>query len=299
MFTVDPTAAAIGCALFYGTSTYLGGRAAVHIGPSRAIGLFQVTGFATALALLLLAGLKQSQLTASTIDIALALLSGIAFAVGWAFLSRGLARGRTTIVAPMECLVSVSFCAIVEGLLVGWPGMTLTVGIALAAVATAMIGWGRQEQTRSTAPVTLSVMFGILAGLFFGLSYLTLGFVSAASGIIALVVMRFFAAVGSLSWLAFERTRGEPAAEELNLYSDGSRSTGRTLALLGGICDGLGTFCFVLATVTALVGVSVAILSLYAAVTVLLGIVLLRERPSQTQVVGLTTAVAAVIILTR
>lgn len=297
MFTVDPTAAAIGCALFYGTSTYLGGRATVHIGPSRAIGLFQATGFATALGLLLLAGVKQAQLAASSTDVLLALLSGVAFAIGWAFLGRGLARGRTTIVAPVECLTSVTFCAIAEGLLVGWPGTTLTLGIAIAGVATAMIGWGGQEQSQASASVMVSVVFGILAGLFFGLSYLSLGFVSAGSGIVALVIMRFFAAAGSLSWLAFERARGETS--ESDAPGNDDPSTGRALAVLGGVCDGLGTLCFVLATVNALIGVSVAILSLYAAVTVLLGIVLLRERPSQTQLVGLTTAVAAVIILTR
>jgi len=121
VFVADPTAAAIACALFYGTSTYLGGRAAAHIGPARAVSLFQATGFGLAVVLLLLAGWHDALFAAGRSDVALALVSGLAFVVGWAFLSHGLARGRTTVVAPVETLVSVTLCAIAEGLIVaGW-----------------------------------------------------------------------------------------------------------------------------------------------------------------------------------
>jgi drug/metabolite transporter (DMT)-like permease len=290
--TVDPTLAALGCALFYGTSTYLGGRAAVHIGPTRAVGIFQITGFLLALALCAIAGASGSLSPPSVKDGLLALVSGLCFAIGWIFLAKGLARGRTTIVAPIESLTSVGLCAAVEGLLIGWPGQELGVGIALAAGAAALIGMGSPEQVRSLEPARYSVAMGVAAGALFGVSYLALGFVSAGAGVVALVTMRFFAAAGSLGWLAFA-SHAQPDE------AIGSQRQGAALATAGGVCDGLGTFCFILATVNALVGVSVAILSLYAAVTVLLGIILLKERPSQAQLAGLTTAVCAILLLTR
>lgn len=144
--TVDPTLAALGCALFYGTSTYLGGRAAVHIGPTRAVGIFQITGFLLALALCAIAGANGSLSPPSVKDGLLALVSGLCFAIGWIFLAKGLARGRTTIVAPIESLTSVGLCAAVEGLLIGWPGQELGVGIALAAGQQRSSEWGRRSR---------------------------------------------------------------------------------------------------------------------------------------------------------
>jgi drug/metabolite transporter (DMT)-like permease len=299
MFTADPTAAAIACALCYGTSTYLGGRSAAHIGPARAVSVFQATGFGLAVVLLFLAGWHEALFAAGRADIALALVSGLAFAVGWAFLSHGLARGRTTVVAPVETLVSVTLCAIAEGLIVGWPGPALTAGIALAIVSAGLIGGGAREQVPGGAPLSFSVLFGTIAGLCFGVSYLTLGFVSAGSGIVALVVMRFFAAAGALVWLGcVQSTAASHNGETMRALSDRQERKGLAFAVAGGVCDGFGTLFFILATVNALIGFSVAILSLYAAVTVLLGIALLRERPTQVQIAGLTTAVAAVIVLT-
>ncbi len=293
--TIDPTAAALACALFYGTSTFLGGRAAVHLGATKAVGIFQSTGFILALTLLALTGLGSLADLPSSSDLLLAVTSGISFAIGWVFLAEGLSRGRTTIVAPIESLTAVAFCAVAEGLLIGWPGYEVGAGIILGVGAAALIGIGGPEQGSSALPVRYSVGMGAAAGLCFGLSYLALGFVSATAGIVALVTMRFFAAAGALAWLAVERHRVPAAPLEPNASS---LMQGRAFAVAGGICDGLGTFAFILATVNALVGVSVAILSLYAAVTVLLGVILLNERPSQAQVAGLAMAAFAIFVLT-
>jgi uncharacterized membrane protein len=237
MFAADPTVAAIACALCYGTSTYLGGRAAVHIGAAHAVGLFQATGFALALSLLVTADWHDSPFAAGQADIALALVSGVAFAVGWSFLGHGLAKGRTTVVAPVETLTSVTLCAIVEGVIVGWPSGLLTAGIALAIVAGGMIGGGARVQIAASAPLSFSIVFGVVAGLCFGVSYLALGFVSPGSGVLALVVMRFFAAAGSLAWLWYVTAAAPKPAESIRMPDGRSGRTGAALAVAGGVFD--------------------------------------------------------------
>jgi len=294
----DPLVAALASALFYGVSTYLGGQAAVQISVARSVGLFQVTAFALVVSLLVLTAQSDDLLRLGQVDWRLACASGICFAVGWAFLGHGLARGHTTVVTPVECITSVTFCAIGEGLMVGWPSPVLVGGIALAGSAAALIGLGGRELVRYTMPVGQSVRFGMLAGIAFGLSYMTIGFVSAPTALCSLVVMRLFAASGSLAWLAVESASpaGKPGA--LAIVSP-TLTKGRMYAFAGGILDGFGGLAFVVATVNGLVGISVAVMSLYAAVTVLLALTFRNESLSFVQIVGLVGAAGAIVILSR
>src|SRR5262249_15601682 len=199
---------------------------------------------------------------------------------------------------PVECITSVTFCATAEGLMVGWPNPVLVGGIALAAGAAALIGLGGRELVRCTMPVGQSVRFGMLAGIAFGLSSMTFGFCWGPTAPCSWVVMRLFAASGSLAWLAVESASpaGRPGA--LAIMSPTLTLTkGRMYAFAGGILDGLGGLAFVVATVNGLVGVSVAVMSLYAAVTVLLALTFRNESLSFVQTVGLVGAAGAIVIL--
>lgn len=298
MLSFNPLAAALACALFYGCSTYLGGRASVHIGVAHAVSLFQAGGLALVISLLILVPQSGDLRRVDAADLLLASASGICFAVGWAFLGQGLAAGYTTIVAPVECITSVAFCAIAESLMVGWPAPALIGGIALAGGAAALISLGSRGVPRSSRAAGRSVRFGVSAGLAFGMSYVTIGFISADVPLLSLAVMRFFAASGTLAWLAMQG-RSSSAGRALRAVAPGPWTRGPACALAGGVLDGLGSFAFVVATLNGLVGISVAVLSLYAAVTVLLGMLLLNESLSRLQVVGLACGAGAVVMLAR
>lgn len=291
---LDPILAACVSAVCYGTSTFLAGRATVRIGARPTLGMFQTTGFACALVLLgALAGLHP--IAAVRSDLLLAAVSGLCFTVGWVFLGQGLAFGRTTIVATVECLTSISCVALFEGATVGWSGYLQLVGIGLAGLAAALVALGGRPDPSSSGSARLSVVLGMMAGLLFGSSYLTLGFVSPDDSITALAVMRFVAAAAALVWLGLTRPPTAPSSPRIVA----GLPAGTAFALTGGVADGVGTCAFVLATANGLVGVSVAILSLYAAVTVLIGVVVLKERPSGNQLLGLAAALVAIVVLAQ
>lgn len=291
MLGSNPVFSACLAAFLYGTSTFLAGRSAVRIGSRASLTLFQATGCVCALGVLLgLGGMATPAIDRA--DIMLAAISGMIFSLGWMFFSQGLAFGRTTVVAPVECMTSVSFVALLEGIFVGWSSATTLGGVALAAVAGMLVaadaggGFGGRAWP--------STLFGLTAGLLFGCSYIALGLVSAGGSILALVVMRFFAAVTSIVWLVTTRE-----ASPNRMPGREARVNGFVFAVAGGIADGLGTYAFIVATLNGLIGVSVAILSLYAAVTVALGVLFLGERPTRRQTVGFAAAIAAVVVLSR
>ncbi|WP_372345562.1 EamA family transporter, partial [Streptomyces sp. KL116D] len=59
-----------------------------------------------------------------------------------------------------------------------------------------------------------------------------------------------------------------------------------------------GLACYLLATRSQLLAVAVVLASLYPVVPVLLGLLVLRERVTRTQAVGLVAAAAATVLLT-
>ena len=72
---------------------------------------------------------------------------------------------------------------------------------------------------------------------------------------------------------------------------------GLGFALSAGLLDGLGLTCYVLAATAGMIGVASAILSLYAGVTVLLGVVVMRERVGPPQLAGLLFSAISVLLL--
>ena len=295
---LDPVLVAASSAVFYGTSVFIGGRAAFYIGTVRALVILQLTGVITSFSLVMLLGQIQGLKNLSIYDFGLSALSGLSFAIGCAFLAQGLSLGRTTVVAPMESLIARVFAAMLEGVIVGWPSTNAIFGILIAATAAGLIGLGANKEGGEKS-VVVSIALGGFAGLSFGVSYLTIGFVTPSSGVNALFITRLFAAAGLLAWVAMVAAWTRVLARSVSDNLASRRANrGKALAVCGGIIDVAGNLAFVMATGSTLVGVSVAVVSLYAAVTVVLGIVFLRERPSTLQSAGLLIGSLAVVVLT-
>jgi len=254
--------------------------------------VFQGTGFVCAVALLFGTASGGGTIGLAFVDMVLAALSGLSFSVGWVFLGHGLAFGRTSVVAPVECITSISFVTLLEGIFFGWWSGSHFGGIATAALAGILVAYAGKSNQGSA---TQSAILGLAAGVMFGSSYLLLGLVSEDGSMTALAVMRFFAATASILWLFISGDRDTPTC---STPTDGSKH-GVALGITGGIADGLGTCAFIIATLNGLIGVAVAILSLCAAVTVLLGMIFLGERPYRRQIAGFAAAITAVLILSR
>jgi transporter family protein len=77
----------------------------------------------------------------------------------------------------------------------------------------------------------------------------------------------------------------------------GAEPHGLLAALTAGLCGLGGAYFFLLALERVKVSVLVPFTSLYPLVTLALGVFLLGERPSSTQLIGIVFAVAAVVLL--
>jgi drug/metabolite transporter (DMT)-like permease len=245
------------------------------------VALSQLVGLAALLALLpWLGGPVEGA------DLAWGAAAGLAGAGGLVVFFRTLARGVMSVIAPVTAVTAAAVPVLV-GLLYGnHVGVWAGVGIALALVAVVLVSAeGGLSALRSARPAALAP--ALLAGSLFGLFFVLLDRTSSDSGLTPLVTARI-ASVGLVVVLALAGRQS-------------LRVTRAALPLVAasGVGDMGANALFLLATQTdgqlAITGV---LASLYPVSTVILAQVVLRERLVGAQVVGLLSAVGAVVLIT-
>jgi drug/metabolite transporter (DMT)-like permease len=213
-----------------------------------------------------------------------AALAGIAGAVGLAALYRGLAVGSMSVVAPISATAAV--IPVVAGLVTGErPSAAQGAGIGLALAGVVLA-----SRERSTDPAGRRVAEGVglalVAAVSFGLLLVALGAASEADASWATFAMR------STSFTLL-------AATALVLRPNLSLARGDLAALaLIGVLDAAGNALFAVATTESLLSVAAVLAQLYPVVTVLLARVILGERISRPQQVGVVSAFAGIALIT-
>lgn len=272
---------ALGAALMYGVSDFIGGLASrrASIWP---VGLLACVGALAGSVVIAL--FRPGDPTAQ--DFLWGLLAGVGSGSGTAFLYRGLAAGRMGVVAPVSAVGAVVVPLLV-GLLAGerpagvaWLGIAVAVpGIWLVsqeegAVAGATTGRGRESE---------GLLDGILAGVGFGLLFAALGQVPETAGYWPLVANQASSVV-SMGLLAV-LLGGNPIP----------RRRAEAWGLLPGVLATLAVLLFLLARHHGLLSLAAVITSLYPAFTVLLAITVLREHVHRTQAAGLALCALTIV----
>lgn len=207
-------------------------------------------------------------------------VAGIGAGTGAAFLYRGLAAGRMSVVAPISALGS-AIVPVAVGLVTGdRPSLLAWTGIAFALPAIYLIS--RVNDDQATATQGGGVVDGVLAGLGFGSMFAMLGQVGSDAGMYPIALMQVTATVSVIvtatvlgaAWVP----RGRPAWR----------------AVIMGPLGAAATAAFLYATHTGMLTLVSVVAALYPALTVLLAAVVLRERILRAQAVGLALAAAAV-----
>ena len=211
-------------------------------------------------------------------------LAGASSGVGAAFLYRGLASGRMSVVAPLSA-VGASIVPVVVGLATGdRPRLTAWIGIVLAVPAILLIT--RVPSTAAAVTVTshrASVIDGLLAGAGFGLLFALLGQVSDGAGLYPLAVGQAASVLAVVALATALRVDWVP------------RTRAPWRALMMGPLGATATGAFLLSTHHGLLAIVAVIASLYPATTVLLAGLVLRERIHLAQAVGLALATICVV----
>jgi drug/metabolite transporter (DMT)-like permease len=263
----------LGASLSWGAGDFSGGLA------SRRANVFSVVvaAHATGLVLLIALALLQSEPFPSTLDLVWGGTAGLAGAVGLAAFYRALAIGRMGINAPITAVLAATIPVLFSAFLEGLPSPLQLAGFALALIAVWLIS--RPEGTTGR-PAGLGL--ALLAGLGFGAFLVLIGQVSTTAIFWPLAAARLASFLFMLAILLISRQEVLP------------KKTVLPLVLLAGTLDVAGNTFFVLAAHTGRLDVSSILSSLYPAVTVLLAAIVLRERVTRLQAIGILVALVAI-----
>jgi drug/metabolite transporter (DMT)-like permease len=266
--------------LIYGAADFVGGLATKRAPLLTVVLLSQAFG-----AVLLVAALPlmaPAPVVAS--DVAWGTGAGVAGTVGVTWLYRGLARGRMSVVAPISAVVG-ALVPLVYGLASGErPGPPALAGAALALGAVALVtSSSGAEGERGASGAT----DGAAAGLGFGFFFILLANTRAEAGLwpIAGARLSSLAAMGALIVIG-------------RRWSAPSRSVVPAIAGAGCL-DVVSNVLYLLATRRGLLSLVAVVTSLYPVSTVALARVVLKERSTPPQSIGVVCAVVGVALIAR
>jgi len=236
--------------------------------------------------MLIVAWLRAEQIPALPV-LAWAGAAGVGGAIGLMALYQALAIGVMGIAAPVSALVAatmpVIFAALSQGLPTGW--QLAGFGLAMVAVWFVSRPAGPALPGGRNHPRGLGLAF--LAGIGFGCFYI---FISRARSDAVFWPLAASQCITLLTVLAFA---GGVALARRN---GGGAMAIRIvpLMLLAGLLDAGGNAFFLLAEHAGRLDVAAVLASLYPASTVVLARIVLNERVSSTQAVGIVAALASI-----
>jgi drug/metabolite transporter (DMT)-like permease len=260
---------ALGGALAYGLSDFLGGFAARRTSAWTVAFVGSLAGLAfVALAHLVLGG------DPTAADLAWGAAAGVGNGLGTAFLYRGFASGRMGVVGPISS-VGAALVPVAVGLLLGErPTHLVWFGIVAAVPGIWMVSQEPGSMETETASSS-GVPDGVIAGLGFGSLFACLGQVPDSAGLLPLVVNQTVALLAIVVTATLAHAPWVPRARA---------------SLIGVACGGLGataTVFFLLAAQRGQLAVTSVLTALYPAVTILLAATLLKEHVHRLQALGL------------
>jgi drug/metabolite transporter (DMT)-like permease len=204
-------------------------------------------------------------------------------------LSMGAMGLTAALTGLLTALVPVLFGLWSEGL----PVPLACAGLVLGILAIFLVCYsGRHSPGHNTPP--LALLLGTFSGIGFGVQ-LILFKLAAQDGVLwALTSARIGGVLGMSAILLFAWPR--------RIRSDGQQH-GRIwtgfwrIGILAGVLDTLGNLSYTLAAHTGRLDLAATVSSLYPGFTIVLAALILRERPTRTQTLGMAVALASVVLL--
>ncbi|MFF4208579.1 EamA family transporter [Streptomyces sp. NPDC001796] len=272
---------ALASAVCYGVVDFAGGLLSRRIHFTVVTFLGQVGG-------LLFAVVAAAVVPAETVrpsDVVWGALSGAGSGTAMHFLNRGLSRGAMSVVVPVSAVTGVALSVLSGVFLLGdqptgaaWLGICLTLPALWLVSGGSRPGRGEDGKEASVD--------GLIASSGVALQYIGLAQAAPASGLWPVAAGRL-AAVLLLSpsaWRQAPRFR-QPV-----------RGLGESVLVGAGASFGLVLYLW--AAHRQMMAIAVVLASLYPAIPTLLGLTVLHERATRTQVVGLVGSAVAIVLLT-
>jgi uncharacterized membrane protein len=224
-------------------------------------------------------------------------VSGVGSALGTLALYRGLGRGQMGVVAPVSA-VCAAIIPVIVGVLVGErPPLLAWIGVGLALPAIWLVsslggsdtaGAGSEATATPGPRLAVGVQDGLLAGVAFAVLFIGLSQAGDGSGLWPVVANELMA-LALLVIFTGNRVRRSDRGDVPLRHVLGAATV--------GVSGGIATVWYFLSTHTGLLAIVAVITSLYPAVTVVLAVLVLRERVEVTQGIGLALSAVAVILV--
>ncbi len=208
-------------------------------------------------------------------------LSGLGNSLGTIALYRGLTVGRMSVVAPLSGVLSALIPAVVGIALGERLPMGEAAGVVLAGPAIALVSLSPSPEVGRRS----GVWEGLAAGIGFGLLFVALDRAGTASGAWPLLPGQIVTVAVALP-VGLWMSRNGPSRRRAVPYG----------AAAGGL-SAVATLSFLTAAGHGKLAVVAVLTALYPAVTIILARVILRERWSRVQSVGLVAAALCVVLI--
>jgi drug/metabolite transporter (DMT)-like permease len=269
---------ALTSAFVWGSGDFSGGLATRRSHQFHVLALSTLSGI---FVLLVFAGLWREALPSLRSDI-YAMLAGVSGALGIAALYRALSRGNTAIVAPTAAVIGAALPVGFGILTAGMPSVPRLVGFVLAFLGIWLVS---QSSTPGKVVLRRDFALACMAGVSFGGFFILIAQVEAGKVFMPLVVSRCMEFATALVLLRLYR---------MPMPALNSNPT----ALLAGVLDVGGNIFYLLAKQYTRLEVAAVLASLYPVITVLLANLVLKERVSFSQWLGVGVCLAAITLIT-
>ncbi len=268
---------ALAAAISWGGGDFCGGYAARRINQFQVLFLTSISS----LLLMLLLALILGESLPSPSSLVFAIMAGVSGALGLAALYRGLSIGNAAIVAPVAGVIGAIIPVIAGMVVQGFPGFAPLVGFVLASLG---IGFVTRQSNGNREIMNASFGLAILAGIGFG-GFLALIAQIEGQQVFSPLVVAKLASVLLASILIWKSKQQLP------------KLSTSYLALISGLLDAGGNMLYLYATRFTRLDIAAVLSSLYPAGTVLLSMLILKEKISPIQWLGVALCLAAIMLI--
>jgi drug/metabolite transporter (DMT)-like permease len=263
----------LAASLFWGSGDFSGGLASRRDNASSVV----FAAYAVGAILLVALALIWREPFPSPLSLLWGGLAGIAGTIGLVAFYKALALGHMGIIAPVSAILTAGFPVIFSAFTEGLPSLLQVGGFVLALLAIGLISRPERAQGRPEG-----IGLALLAGCMFGCYFIFVSRLNATSTFWPLAAARLVSMLFLLVLGHFQLRKILPKRRVI------------PLVVFAGAFDATGNAFFVLATHIGRLDVAAVLSSLYPAATVLLAAIVVRERVTRIQAVGILCALVAI-----
>ncbi len=274
---------ALASTIFIGSADFLGGLTSRTANGIRVAAFVAVAGMPLAVIVAVLYGAERVTAT----DAAWSVVTGLCVSLGLASFYTAMGRGLISVVAPVTAVTGAVVPVVYDLVRGERPGTIVLIGLVTALAAIAIVSIAPSEQHEDAVGVDTTVIgLSIGSGLLFGVFYVALSRVSESAGIWPVPIGRL---AGSILLVVLAATLTKrPSGGERGLMP---------MVLAISTLEVVAEVPLIVALHRGPVAVASVVASLYPVMTVILAGVVLHERLSRLQYVGVASALIAVVLV--